>query len=86
MRNRPSPLLVVGAVLVAVVFAGPLAYVVWRNVTTGADVLAELRAGQAMGSLARTLILAVTVSATAAALGTALAWLTVRTDLPGRRV
>jgi len=86
VRNRPSPLLVVGAVLVAALFAGPLAYVVWRNVTTGADVLAELRAGQAMGSLARTLILATTVSATAAVLGTALAWLTVRTDLPGRRV
>jgi iron(III) transport system permease protein len=70
----------------ALLFAGPLLYVVWRNLTTGADVLEELRQGGATGSLGRTIVLATTVSASAAVLGTGLAWLTTRTDLPARRV
>lgn len=39
-----------------------------------------------LGPLSRTLWLAITVSAATAVLGTALAWLTVRTDLPLRRM
>jgi iron(III) transport system permease protein len=85
-RTRPGWALTLSAGVVAVLFAGPLAYVAWRNVTTGADLWAELREGQATASLARTIVLASTVSAGAAALGTALAWLTVRTDVPGRRL
>lgn len=84
--KRPSAGLVVAAVVVAALFFAPLGYVVWRNVSTGADVWAELRSGRATASLWRSIVLATTVSAGAATLGTALAWLTVRTDLPGRRV
>ena len=62
--------LTLAAVVVAVLFFGPLGYVVWRNLTTGADLWAELREGQAFASLGRTVILATTVSAGAAVVGT----------------
>ena len=45
-----------------------------------------LSSGSAIGPLFRTLALALAVSLSAAALGTAMAWLTIRTDLPARRV
>lgn len=85
-RSRPGWLLASSAVVVALLFFGPLGYVVWRNISTGADLWAELRAGQAFASLGRTVVLATTVSAAAAVLGTALAWMTTRSDVPGRRV
>ncbi len=84
--RRPGWVLTAVAVAVTVLFAGPLGYVVWRNLSTGADLWAELRQGQALESLWRTVVLATTVSAGAAVLGTTLAWLTTRTDLPGRKV
>ena len=61
----------------------PVAFVVWRTLRLGAslpDTLAEVPA-----PLWRTVQLAVLVSATAAVVGTGLAWLTTRTDLPFRR-
>jgi len=67
---------------VAVVFSVPAAFVLWRTLRLGAlsDALDEIPA-----PLSRTVQLAVLVSASAAVLGTGLAWLTTRTDLPGRR-
>lgn len=82
---RPSPWLIAIAVAVAVVFAGPFAYLVVRNGQLGADVLDTLTRGTTLVPLARTLVLATSVAATAAVLGTGVAWLVTRTDLPGRR-
>jgi iron(III) transport system permease protein len=74
-------------VAVAVAFVAPLAYLVARN--AGAAGRAELAAAVTdpgtLGPLGRSLWLALTVSAATAVLGTALAWLVERTDLPGRR-
>lgn len=70
-------------VAIAVAFAAPALVVLWRTLRLGAslgDAVAELP-----GPLWRTVQLAVLVSATAAIVGTLLAWLVVRTDLPGRR-
>ncbi len=83
--RAPMPLLITSLV-VAVLFAGPFAYLVWRNAELGADALDVLRSDTATGPLARTLLLATTVAAACAALGTSLAWLVTRTDLPYRRV
>lgn len=69
----------------ALCFAFPGAYLVWRNFTEGADPLGLLFSSRTMGPLGRTLRLAVAVSVAASALGTTLAWLTARTDLPGQR-
>ncbi|MGH9183138.1 MAG: ABC transporter permease [Acidimicrobiales bacterium] len=85
-RSRPPPALVVAAVGVGLVFAAPLGYLVWRNAVLGGDVVALLRSSTTLGPLGRTVLLATTVSAACAALGTSVAWVVTRADLPGRRV
>jgi iron(III) transport system permease protein len=84
--SRAPARLVAAASVVAALFALPLGYLVWENAARGTDVVAILRSEDALGPLWRTLVLATTVSAAAAVLGTSLAWLTMRTDLPGRRM
>ena len=89
---RPSrtgaspPLLRLLAVLASIVLAGPAIYLLVRNFTADADPVNLLISDRTLGPLRRTLILAVLVSISTAALGTGLAWLTTRTDLPGRRI
>jgi iron(III) transport system permease protein len=82
---RPSRRLVLPALAIAALFAAPLAYLLWENLARRTNVVDVLGSEDALGPLSRTLVLATTVSLLAAALGTVLAWLTVRTDLPGRR-
>ena len=71
---------------VAAMFAFPAIYLLWRSGTTDADPLGVLFSDRTLPPLWRTLRLAVAVCATTAVVGTALAWVTVRTDLPGRRM
>jgi iron(III) transport system permease protein len=59
--------------------------VVWRNVSLGNDLADELLNRRTLDPLLRTVLLAVLVSSTAAFVGTGMAWLVARTDLPGRR-
>jgi iron(III) transport system permease protein len=69
---------------IGALFAGPAVFVVWRTIRLGGDlgdVLSEVPA-----PLWRTIQLSVLVSTSTAVLGTGLAWLTTRTDLPGRRL
>ncbi|MDG2428132.1 MAG: iron ABC transporter permease [Acidimicrobiales bacterium] len=82
--GRPPWQLSGSAVFIAVLFALPGGYVVWRAITGGS--LSLLLEGRALRPLWRTIQLAVLVSVSTAILGTALAWLTVRTDLPLRRL
>ncbi|HEX2158123.1 MAG TPA: ABC transporter permease subunit, partial [Actinomycetes bacterium] len=85
-RDRPAPAaLVVVSAVVAGLFAAPLAYLAVRGLTEGGT-LAAWASAATLGPLARTLVLGVSVAAAAAVLGTALAWLVARTDLPGRRL
>jgi len=72
--------------LVACVFATPLAYLVVRGLAEGGTLRAAWASGRTLMPLARSLTLGVAVAAAAAVLGTTLAWLVARTDLPGRRV
>lgn len=85
-RSRPSAALLVASLVVALVFAGPLGYLVVRNAGLGADLGTVLSGPDVRGPLGRTLLLAAAVSAAAAVVGTGLAWLTSRTDLPARRL
>ena len=86
-RPRSVPMVVSApAVLVGLAMMLPLVYLVVRS--TGAtgeawDLLLSFRTAQTMG---RTVLLMVTVTAASAAIALPLAWLTVRTDLPLRRV
>ena len=82
--RRPSTALVVSSAVVAAAFVGPLFYVIWRNVSLGSDLADELLNRSTLEALLRTVVLAVLVSSTAAVVGTGMAWLVARTDLPGR--
>ncbi len=80
VRSWPGRL---GHLVIGAAFALPGAFVIWRTVRLDAsltDTFAEVPA-----PLWRTVQLAVLVSITAAIVGTTLAWLTVRSDLPARR-
>ena len=80
------PLLRAAGLLVALAFAFPGAYLLYRNFAEGADPAGLLISKRTLGPLWRSLRLAVTVSGAALVLGTGLAWLTNRTDLPLRRL
>ncbi|GAB7192431.1 iron ABC transporter permease [Kineococcus sp. NUM-3379] len=73
------------AVLTALVALLPLAYLVVRAGEDGAGAVAEiLLRERTVRLLARSLALAAAVTAACLVLGVGLAWLTVRSDLPGR--
>ena len=82
-RARLTPATALAAV-VAVAFTLPGWVVLWR--TFRADIAVVDLVSDLLGPLWRTIQLATLVSATAAVIGTGLAWLLVRTDLPGRRL
>ncbi len=83
--GRLPPLLLATVALIALAAVLPLAYLV---VVVGAEAGEWARtvlSGRAVGLLARSVALAAAVTLTAVAIAVPLAWLTVRTDLPGRR-
>lgn len=86
-RRTRAPWVLRGVgVVLAVAFAFPGLYVVWRNISTDADPVGLLGSARTLDPLGRTLQLAVLVSLASAFIGTSMAWLTTRTDLPLRRL
>ena len=83
--RAPRELQAIGLVC-ALAFAFPGLYLIWRNFTSGADPLGLLFTNQTLQPFWRTVRLAMLVSLSAACLGTALAWLTTRTDIPFRKL
>ena len=81
----PSRLLQASGILVAAMCILPLLYLAGRALAGGGlfDVLLRERS---IGIAGRTLLLTGAVAAGAVGLGLPLAWLTARTDLPGRRI
>lgn len=84
-RRAPAWLLGAGS-LVAAAAVLPAAYLFVVVAGDLGEALAEALASRTAGILARTLALAAAVTATAIAIALPIGWLTVRTDLPGRRV
>lgn len=73
------------SVVIAAAFLGPLAYLLAR--AAGVERIADtLTRRDTLVPLRSTLTLAVSVAAASAVVGTGLAWLTTRTDLPLRRL
>ena len=70
----------------AAFFAVPLGYLAYENIRLHSDVLGVLSERATWAPLGRSLLLAGAVTAAAMVLGTALAWVTVRLDVPGRRL
>jgi iron(III) transport system permease protein len=85
-RNRPPARLTVVGAVVAMLFAAPFGYLVVRNLDSLGAALDALADENALEPLLRTLWLATTVTIACTILGTAIAWLVTRTDLPLRRV
>lgn len=83
---RPPVALAVVAVAVAALFAAPLGYLAVRVVGLGGEALDVLGEAGVWRPLRSTVTLAAAVSVSTAAVGTGLAWVTTRTDLPLRRV
>src|SRR5688572_21185080 len=84
-RRPPLPLLAAG--IAAAIAAGlPAAYLVIGLAGDLGAVGEEVFTSRTAGLLARTVGLAAAVTATAVAIALPLAWLTARTDLPGRRI
>jgi iron(III) transport system permease protein len=86
-RGRP-PVLVWGpAALVTAAMFLPLAYLVVRSLEEGWTEFAEIVLdGETFAVLGRSALLAVIVTGASVIIAVPLAWLTVRTDLPGRQV
>ncbi|HUW00707.1 MAG TPA: hypothetical protein VMW08_00005, partial [Acidimicrobiales bacterium] len=82
--SRPPKNVAITATGVAIAFVLPGLYVIGQTVSLSGD-LGEAWS-DSLGPLWRTLQLATAVSITATLLGTSLAWLLHRTDLPGRRI
>jgi len=87
VRHR-SPLLLWGpAAVVVTAMLLPLAYLVVRALEGGWAKVAEVVFdGETLAVLGRSVLLAGTVTAASVAIAVPLAWLTARTDLPGRTV
>lgn len=81
-----SPRLTAAAGLVALGAGIPLFYVMYRAATGGADVWTGLLQTRLLMLLFNTLALTATVTLGTVVLGVTMAWLTERTDLPGRSV
>ena len=84
-RKTPT-LLRAGGLVLAFVFAFPGIYLTYRAFGEGSDPGNLLFSERTLAPLWRTLKLAAAVSAGSLVMGTGLAWLTHRTDLPGRRI
>lgn len=85
MSRRPPPLLALTAALVAAALALPLVYLVIRVASGGGRSLDLLWDPITWRLVWRTVVLVVGVVSAALLVGVSLAWLVVRTDLPGRR-
>ncbi|MFP5364038.1 MAG: ABC transporter permease [Thermoleophilia bacterium] len=84
-RRPPLPLLGLGLV-VGLAAALPALYLVFAVLDDARGALDAVFADRTAGLITRSLGLAVAVTGTAIAIAVPLAWLTVRSDLPGRRI
>jgi iron(III) transport system permease protein len=84
--NRPPSFLIVTAAIVAIAIALPLVYLVIRTAGVGAGQLwALLSRPQNLSILIDSTLMAAAVTACSSLIAVPLAFLTVRTDLPGRK-
>ena len=85
-RAWPPALLWLPALLVGAACAVPPAYLLVRAGESPAEAWAAVASGSTLSLTLRTVALAAGTTALATALALPLAWLTTRTDLPGRRL
>ncbi len=72
---------------VGVLVLGPVGFLAWMGLAQGlGDVLTRAGELDILATVARVFLLAITTTMLAAIMGVPLAWLTVRSDLPGRQL
>jgi len=84
--RRPSPIIWVPSAIVAVAMVLPLVYLVERAVDSSGDSLDLLLRMRTAEILMRSALLVIVVTAASVLIAVPLAWLTVRTDIPLRRL
>ena len=82
--SRPPAALLIPAALVGAAVLLPVAYLTLRSLEAGPEAWDLLLRPRTAGILARSVLLAATVTAASVAIAVPLAWLTTRTDLPLR--
>ncbi|HMP72382.1 MAG TPA: iron ABC transporter permease [Kiritimatiellia bacterium] len=85
-RSSASVGLRVAAGLVALLSILPLGYLVVRAFEVGPEAISILFRPRSLQVLTNTILLTLAVTATSTVIGVGLAWLTSRTDLPGRNL
>jgi len=85
-QNSISPRLTIAAGLVALFVAIPLGYIFFRAVTGEPEVWQRLLQTRIWTLLGNTLLLVAAVTSGALVTGVSMAWITERTDLPGRGI
>ncbi len=76
----------IAAPLVAALFLFPLGYLMWGTLTLGEGFWETVASRATLAPLRNSLAIAMATTAACGVLGTSLAWLVARTDLPGHRV
>ena len=84
--GRPPSIVWIPALFIAAAMVLPLVYLVVRTLGTGQEAWDLLFRMRVLETLGRTILLALTVTIASISIAVPLAWLTVRTDLPFRRV
>ncbi len=74
------------AAVVGLAFLFPIGYLTWGSFALGGDFWDTLASSRTLRPLRNSLLIATATAAACAVLGTGLAWLVARTDLPGRRI
>ncbi|UTR13403.1 iron ABC transporter permease [Salipaludibacillus sp. LMS25] len=84
--NPPGTILLVIGLLVALTMSIPIVYVVWQSLSAGEESWKRLLGNRIPELLWSTLSLTAAVTGAAVIIGMSLAWLVIRTDLPGKKL
>ena len=84
--NPPGPVLLLFGATVAVLMSIPIIYVVWQSLFAGADKWMRLLDQRIPQLLWNTIALTGAVTLAAVVIGITLAWIVIRTDIPGRKL
>ena len=85
--GKPSRAVFVAVVgLIGLAFLSPIGYLLWGTMILGGGIWETLANPRTLRPLANSIAIAGSVALSCMVLGTTLAWLVARTDLPGRRV
>lgn len=84
--NPPGPVLLSFGLFVALLMSIPIVYVMWRSLFAGADRWMRLLDERIPQLLWNTMSLTVAVTVFTVIIGVSLAWIVVRTDVPGRKM